>query len=365
MDTQYITKRARYLSAILFGLYCLVLGLLAVPAIQREFLFLHHVPMPLFPDFANPEKYGLAPFKTRNFKLNTFDGESIGAWHLLPRSTYTFLNPLPPQSALEEDIFKQALVDRPTVIYLHGNAGSRATSHRVRGYSAFSNHLDCNVIAIDYRGYADSSGIPTEEGLVLDAKAALDYVSDTVGAEQIGEKVILVGQSLGTWAASGLAGLLANQGIAPRAITLIAPFSSVAKLLTSFRLFKFIPLLGPLGRFPPIQRYLQSFLIYPFDSSFVLTNVTSPILLLHAANDDIIPHTHSSYLFQSLISPYIKNSIGTDIMQEVDYPGWGVIRSFERKGKGEVVWWEGKEGGHNRLGWAEGTLDLIARVSGL
>jgi hypothetical protein len=32
---------------------------------------------------------------------------------------------------------------------------------------------------------------------------------------------------------------------------------------------------------------------------------------------------------------------------------------------GEVIYWDGLQGGHNDLGWAEGTLDLIRRVASL
>jgi abhydrolase domain-containing protein 12 len=91
----------------------------------------------------------------------------------------------------------------------------------VRGYSAFSNNLDCNVLAVDYRGFGDSSGTPSEEGLVNDARAVWDYVvqhaseknGEGLGEEGVKEKdVILVGQSLGTGVVAGLAGQLAGEG---------------------------------------------------------------------------------------------------------------------------------------------------------
>lgn len=94
-------------------------------------------------------------------------------------------------------------------------AANRAASHRVRGYSAYS-ALDCNVLAIDYRGFGDSTGSPSEEGLIRDAKAVWDHVR-THGSREREEGandqgVVLVGQSLGTGVVAGLAGLLADQG---------------------------------------------------------------------------------------------------------------------------------------------------------
>jgi abhydrolase domain-containing protein 12 len=84
----------------------------------------------------------------------------------------------------------------------------------VRGYSAYSN-LDCNVIAVDYRGFANSTGTPSEEGLMLDARTVWDYVQGIQGRleeRQSDKDVILVGQSLGTGVVAGLAGQLAREG---------------------------------------------------------------------------------------------------------------------------------------------------------
>jgi abhydrolase domain-containing protein 12 len=78
--------------------------------------------------------------------------------------------------------------------------------------------LDCNVLAVDYRGFGDSTGTPSEKGLIKDAKAVWDYV-DLQGREGgkdgagNGKGVVLVGQSLGTGVVVGLAGLLADQGM--------------------------------------------------------------------------------------------------------------------------------------------------------
>lgn len=84
----------------------------------------------------------------------------------------------------------------------------------MRGYSAYSN-LDCNVIAVDYRGFANSTGTPSEEGLITDARTVWDYVQGTTAKSrdrQMGDNVILVGQSLGTGVVAGLAGQLAAEG---------------------------------------------------------------------------------------------------------------------------------------------------------
>ena len=53
----------------------------------------------------------------------------------------------------------------------------------------------CHVIAIDYRGFGDSTPtIPTEQTLALDALAAYNWIVDQ-GVEK--HKIVLVGHSLG------------------------------------------------------------------------------------------------------------------------------------------------------------------------
>ena len=85
----------------------------------------------------------------------------------------------------------------------------------MRGYSAYSN-LNSNVIAIDYRGFGDSTGTPSEEGLITDARTVWDYVQHTLSSQKgkgAPQEVVLIGQSLGTGVVAGLAGQLAKEGM--------------------------------------------------------------------------------------------------------------------------------------------------------
>ncbi|KAH9172620.1 hypothetical protein EDB89DRAFT_2069517 [Lactarius sanguifluus] len=47
---------------------------------------------------------------------------------------------------------------------------------RVQQYLAFAARLRANVLAPDYRGFADSAGTPSEAGVVLDTHAAWDWL---------------------------------------------------------------------------------------------------------------------------------------------------------------------------------------------
>jgi abhydrolase domain-containing protein 12 len=82
----------------------------------------------------------------------------------------------------------------------------------------------------------------------------------------------------------------------------------------------------------------------------------SPILILHARDDDVIPHHHSTTLFSSLSDSSKVDSVG--------YEGWGNVMTYKRDG-GDVMYWDGFRGGHNDIGWAEGSVDLVRRIAGL
>ena len=69
--------------------------------------------------------------------------------------------------------------------------------------------MNANVLAIDYRGFGDSEGHPSEQGLVSDARAAWEWAINN-GAKP--NEILLVGLSLGTGVASSLGAELAAEG---------------------------------------------------------------------------------------------------------------------------------------------------------
>src|SRR5262245_25797187 len=130
--------------------------------------------------------------KTLNVKLTTSDNLTIGAWFVLSDEFYRALPISPFPAVLEESIFP-ALKSHPTILFFHGNGETRALALRVNHYKDFSSRLAANVFAIDYRGFGDSEGTPSEAGVAFDARAAWDWVIKN-GAEP--EHVLLVGHSL-------------------------------------------------------------------------------------------------------------------------------------------------------------------------
>lgn len=190
-------------------------------------------------DLTRPEALGL--YATRHFHLNYDDEEdkkvSIAAWHVIPnhiarrfhkqlqlspetlksitndthynanyrddqaettsykvieemmRSNFD-VNDSQDKELLFEEILKKT--KDPIVLYLHGNTGTRANGHRVELYNILR-QLGYHVIAMDYRGFADSSDIsPTESGCVNDAFAMYRYIKNLTTSP-----VFIYGHSLG------------------------------------------------------------------------------------------------------------------------------------------------------------------------
>ena len=195
-------------------------------------MYLNRLRFPWFADFDAPENYSLArkllslfqnhhynfqlANKTLNFKLNTADNETLGAWFILSDSYYHTLPSIP--SSVDTHV-QEALKRHPTILFFHGNAATRAFSVRVQYYKAFTSRLRANVLAIDYRGFAESSGDPSEAGLVCDARAAWDWLISQ-GAKP--DDILIMGHSLGTGVTAQLGAQLDQEGINHRGLVLLS-----------------------------------------------------------------------------------------------------------------------------------------------
>ena len=91
----------------------------------------------------------------------------IGAWYFLPEKSSGKVEPLTDQDTV--------------ILYLHGNSYNRSQGHRVGLYKLLIK-LGFYVLAIDYRGFGDSSPVRlSERTTVEDARAALTWIADKLG----------------------------------------------------------------------------------------------------------------------------------------------------------------------------------------
>ena len=87
---------------------------------------------------------------------------------------------------------------RVVILYLHGNGGN--IGHRAGLLRFLSSQYDASVLGVSYRGYGKSEGQPTENGLSLDAEAALEYLLEKERVDV--DRILIVSRSMG--AAVGL-----------------------------------------------------------------------------------------------------------------------------------------------------------------
>lgn len=255
----------------------------------------------------------------------------LGAWHILPDNYHRSLStsPLTSPGKLTEADYDRALCEHPTIIYLHGNAANRAAPFRTASYAQFTSRLQANVLAIDYRGFGDSEGTPSEDGLVNDAMAAWDWVqakrSACKGSTLLpGEGVVFVGQSLGTGVGSKTVRRLTEAGTPPQALVLVAPYLSLRKIVAGYRIGGVIPILAPAMYIP----YANSFLDWGLNTIFAQDKALPAIyaglydksrgvdqsgqegsgggknwphlVMSHATDDEVIPYYHGEGLFEAI-----------------------------------------------------------------
>jgi fermentation-respiration switch protein FrsA (DUF1100 family) len=213
-------------------------GLAALFFAQRSFLF----PIPQTVR-TTPEAAGFP--EAEEHLLTADDDEKVIVWHVPPKPGHA------------------------VVLYFHGNGDFLAGFFgRFREIIAEGT----GVVALSYRGYAGSSGHPSEQGLLRDAAAAYAFTSARYGADRI----VVWGFSLG----SGVAVALAAEQPVGRLI-LEAPYTSIADVAASvFPIF-------------PVRLVMKD----PFRSDERIARVTAPLLIMHGARDRTIPLAFGERLF--------------------------------------------------------------------
>ncbi|MDJ0654682.1 MAG: alpha/beta hydrolase [Xanthomonadales bacterium] len=168
-----------------------------------------------------------------------------------------------------------------TVLFFHGNAGN--ISHRLEFIDLF-NGLGLSVLMLDYRGYGQSSGRPSEDGTYRDAAAAWQHLTEArnIPADQI----ILFGRSLGGSVAAHLAASLAP-GQTPALLVVESAFSSANDIAAE--VYPYLPV-----------RWISRF---SYDTRDYVSRSVAPVLVIHSLDDEIIPYHHGQTNFDAAAEP--------------------------------------------------------------
>ncbi|XP_075388526.1 protein ABHD12B [Tenrec ecaudatus] len=193
--------------------------------------------------------------------------------------------------------YEAALCDgNPIVVCLHGSAETRAVPHRIRLAKVLSDG-GFHVLSVDYRGFADSTGKPSEEGLTTDAVCVYEWTKTKCGTSP----VCLWGHSLGTGVATNAARALEEKGCPVDAIVLEAPFTNIWDAMINYPLLQFY------RKFPRGARLLmdslnENKLVFPNDEN--VKHLSSPLLILQGEDDRIVPLKCGQKLYEIAYHAY-------------------------------------------------------------
>jgi len=165
------------------------------------------------------------------------------------------------------------------ILVLHGNAGNLGTPGRPE-HDRQLRELGFGVLALDYRGYGDSEGTPSEAGLYADARAAFDYLTSVRGVTP--GRIVLYGHSLGSAVAIQLATQVPAAGL-----IIEGAFTSVPD--RGAEVYPYVPVrLIARNRFPSLGR---------------MRHLRMPVLVIHGRDDSTIPIAHGRRLFEAAPEP--------------------------------------------------------------
>jgi fermentation-respiration switch protein FrsA (DUF1100 family) len=221
---------------------------------QREMLF----PIPPVGRTA-PAAAGFPEAEER--VLTTADGEKVIVWHVPARP------------------------GRPVILFFPGNGDFLAG--RVSRFKGITSD-GTGLVALSYRGYAGSTGSPSEEGLLRDGAAAYAFTA----ARYDPSRIVAWGFSLGT----GVAVAIASEHPVGKLI-LEAPYTSTIDVAAS--LFPIVP----------VSLLMRD----RFHSDRRIAGVTVPLLVMHGDADPAINIAFGERLFAMAREP----------KQFVRFPGGG------------------------------------------
>lgn len=230
------------LISILVG-YTLLLGMMYL--FQDKLIFL-----PSSKLLVTPGNTGL---QADDVRINTDDGEQLHGW-FFPNKESEYV-----------------------VVLSHGNAGN--ISGRI-DIAKLLSEIGVSVLLYDYRGYGQSSGKPSEEGLYTDVESVVSFLKTEKGYSE--RQMIMYGRSMGGAVASYAATKFDVSGL-----VLDSAFKNLKALVRE--LYPFVP--ASLARYElPTEKFISE-----------IQNI--PVMIMHSPKDSIVDFSHGRHLFEIANEP--------------------------------------------------------------
>ena len=209
---------------------------------------------------ATPDDAGMAYDTVR---LETDDGETLHGWWI-------------PAADVSRETSPGESV-KQTLLFFHGNAGN--ISGRLESVQQF-HRLGLNVLIVDYRGYGQSTGSPSEEGIYRDAETCWHYL--THKREIPSEEIVVFGRSMGGGAATWLA-----SRHPPGAVILESVFTNVPDIGAHH--YSFLP--------------VRALATNQFDNESRVGEIDVPKLHIHSRDDRVVPFKLGRQVYEAAAEP--------------------------------------------------------------
>jgi uncharacterized protein len=191
--------------------------------------------------------------------------------------------------------------DSRSLIFYYGGNGEEVSFN----LPDFQNRFTASALLMNYRGYGESTGKPSEKNLYADALSVYDAAISKLQPA----KIIVIGRSLGT----GVATYLAKHRKCD-AMVLITPFDSLQSVASSY--YPFLP--------------VSLLLRHKFRSDLNVPDLKIPTLILAAQDDQIIDASHTQRLIEQFtVKPKVVNIADAGHNNIQQFPiYWSELQSF-------------------------------------
>lgn len=195
-----------------------------------------------------------------------------------------------------------------TVVFFHGNGGN--LSHRAPLVARMRSELRVNVFIVDYQGFGQSAGVPSEAATTEDARAAVSYLRTRPNVDSA--RLVYYGESLGGAVAIKLA-----REQPPLGLVVQSSFTSVADMT---RLHY------------PALTFLLRWATYRYDSLTAISFIRTPMMLIHGEVDSLVPPAASHQLVDAAPGPkrllLIPEAGHNDVFSRGGPELWHALREF-------------------------------------
>lgn len=197
------------------------------------------------------------PRDVESIFITTSDSETLEVWHMRSESS------------------ERASDRQPVAILFHGNAETVDSSYHLQRWLQ---SLGIHSVSFDYRGYGNSSGWPSDQGIKADVRAVVDFAAARYDPDT--HTFILLGVSIGSGLAAHASTMLPGS-----VLVLISPYIELKALVSELPFFGF----------------LHPFLWYDLNTEAYI-KAANPMctIIVHGENDSTIPFSHSERLIASI-----------------------------------------------------------------